>query len=262
MRAAVGQFVVQPMWQDNAGQIIQMMAEASANHTDLLVLPEAILARNPGDPEWGIKTAQQINGPFVSRLLAASRHSALTTVLTILTPAPANKVYNTLLAIRNGQPVAQYHKLHLYDAFGNTESARVTAGTVVPALIDVAGMQVGLMTCYDLRFPEMALALALAGAQVIALPAAWVRGEYKMMHWQTLLAARALDTTCYLLAAGECGSKNCGFSQIVSPLGQTLAGMQSESGIVYAHLDTASLNAVREQLPVLANRRFRAPGLA
>lgn len=64
-------------------------------------------------------------------------------------------------------------------------------------------MKVGLMTCYDLRFPELALAHALQGAEILVLPAAWVRGALKEHHWSTLLAARALDTTCYMVAAGS-----------------------------------------------------------
>ncbi len=71
-------------------------------------------------------------------------------------------------------------------------------------------MKVGLMTCYDLRFPELALAQALQGAEIPVLPAAWVRGPLKEHHWSTLLAARALDTTCYMVAAGSAGTKISG----------------------------------------------------
>ncbi len=70
-------------------------------------------------------------------------------------------------------------------------------GQQIPPVIEVAGLRVGLMTCYDLRFPELALSLALNGAQLLVLPAAWVKGPQKEHHWATLLAARALDTTCY-----------------------------------------------------------------
>ncbi len=97
-------------------------------------------------------------------------------------------------------------------------------GQQIPPVIEVAGLRVGLMTCYDLRFPELALSLALNGAQLLVLPAAWVKGPQKEHHWATLLAARALDTTCYIVAAGECGTRNIGLSRIVDPLGTTLAG--------------------------------------
>ena len=85
-------------------------------------------------------------------------------------------------------------------------------------------MKVGLMTCYDLRFPELALAQALQGAEMPAysLPPGFV-GRSKEHHWSTLLAARALDTTCYMVAAGECGNKNIGKAGFINPFGVTIA---------------------------------------
>lgn len=109
-------------------------------------------------------------------------------------------------------------------------------GQQIPPVIEVAGLRVGLMTCYDLRFPELALSLALNGAQLLVLPAAWVKGPQKEHHWATLLAARALDTTCYIVAAGECGTRNIGLSRIVDPLGTTLAGAGSEPQLIFADL--------------------------
>ncbi|PLN51059.1 hydrolase, partial [Klebsiella pneumoniae] len=154
-----------------------------------------------------------------------------------------------------------YHKLHLYDAFAMQESRRVDPGQQIPPVIEVAGLRVGLMTCYDLRFPELALSLALNGAQLLVLPAAWVKGPQKEHHWATLLAARALDTTCYIVAAGECGTRNIGLSRIVDPLGTTLAGAGSEPQLIFADLSADDLARVRERLPVLRNRRFAPPQL-
>lgn len=262
MKVAVGQFAVQPEWRANAATCIILMQEATGQGARLLVLPEAVLARHNTDPEWGINAAQPLDGEFVAMLLEASRGSGLTTVLTIHTPESDGRVFNTLLAIREGEMIAHYHKLHLYDAFNFQESARVTAGRLLPPLIDVAGMKVGLMTCYDLRFPDLALRLALAGAEVIAMPAAWVRGAHKEHHWATLLAARALDTTCYLVASGECGVKNIGCSRVISPMGVTLAAADEQPALFYAELSAQRLAEVRKQLPVLTNRRFRLPELA
>ncbi|MGP8847504.1 nitrilase-related carbon-nitrogen hydrolase, partial [Enterobacter hormaechei] len=81
--------------------------------------------------------------------------------------------------------VAHYAKLHLYDAFSIQESRNVDAGDAIAPLLDVGGLKVGLMTCYDLRFPELALAHALQGAEILVLPAAWVRGSLKEHHWST-----------------------------------------------------------------------------
>ncbi len=104
-----------------------------------------------------------------------------------------------------GNIVARYAKLHLYDAFAIQESRRVDAGNEIAPLLEVEGMKVGLMTCYDLRFPELALAQALQGAEILVLPAAWVRGPLKEHHWSTLLAARALPVIWW--RRGSAGTK-------------------------------------------------------
>ncbi|HCO8214537.1 TPA: hydrolase, partial [Escherichia fergusonii] len=114
---------------------------------------------------------------------------------------------------------------------------------------------------YDLRFPELALAHALQGAEILVLPAAWVRGALKEHHWSTLLAARALDTTCYMVAAGECGTRNIGQSRIIDPFGVTLAAAAEIPALIIADISAERVRQVRAQLPVLANRRFAPPQL-
>ncbi len=259
MKVAVGQFAVGPEWQKNASTCVGLMAEAVLAGTDLLVLPEAVLARDDNDPDMSVKSAQPVDGRYVEQLREESRKNGMTTVLTLHIPTRQGRAANTLLALRSGEIVAQYQKVHLYDAFSVQESRLVDAGKELAPLLEVAGMKVGLMTCYDLRFPEMALSLALAGAEVIVLPAAWLKGPHKEAHWATLLAARALDTTCYLAASGECGSKNIGHSRVVDPLGVTIAAAAEAPELIFAELRAERVTAVRQMLPVLNNRRFAIP---
>ncbi|WP_144884654.1 deaminated glutathione amidase [Leclercia adecarboxylata] len=261
MYVAVGQFAVTANWQKNAETCVSLMAQAAAQGASLLVLPEALLARDDNDPDLSVKSAQPLDGSFLTMLLAESARNELTTVLTVHVPSTAGRAINTLVALRGGRIVEQYAKLHLYDAFNIQESRLVDAGTKVPPLIEIEGIRVGLMTCYDLRFPEMALNLALAGAEVLVLPAAWVRGPLKEHHWSTLLAARALDTTCYVVAAGECGNKNIGQSRIIDPLGVTIAAAAEGPALLIAEISQQRITLVRQQLPVLRNRRFAPPQL-
>jgi len=162
---------------------------------------------------------------------------------------------------RSAEIIARYAKLHLYDAFNILESTWVDAGGEVAPVIEIAGIKTGLMTCYDLRFPELALTLALQGAELLVLPAAWVRGPLKEHHWATLLAARALDTTCYVVAAGECGNKNIGQSRIIDPLGVTIAAAAEGPALLIAEISQQRITLARQQLPVLRNRRFAPPQL-
>lgn len=261
MLVAAGQFVVTPATEVNAQRCVQMMSEAHRQGASLLVLPEALLARDDNDADLSVKSAQAIDGEFLRSLLAESRTNTLTTVLTIHVPSSPGRAVNTLVVVRGGEVIAHYGKLHLYDAFRIQESRLVDAGNSVPPLIEVDGMRVGMMTCYDLRFPELALSLALQGAELLVLPAAWVNGPLKVHHWSTLLAARALDTTCYLVAAGECGTRNIGHSRIVDPLGVTLAEAGGDSELIFAEVTADFVHEVRAQLPVLLNRRFAPPQL-
>lgn len=261
MKVAVGQFAVTPQVNENAHTCCELMAQAASSGADLLVLPEALLAREDCNPHLAIDKAQLPDGEFMARLLHQSFGSHLTTILTVHVPVKDGRAVNTLFALRDGRIIAEYQKLHLYDAFAMQESLRVNAGNAVPPLIDVAGMKIGLMTCYDLRFPELALTHALNGAQVLVLPAAWVRGPLKEHHWHTLLAARALDTTCWLVASGECGSRNIGQSKIVDPLGVTIASAAETPALFYAELSANRVADVRSRLPVLENRRFAPPRL-
>lgn len=261
MYVAVGQFVVTPEWHKNALTCVNLMKQAGQKGASLLVLPEALLARDDNDPDLSVKSAQPLDGEFLQHLLAQSAGNTMTTILTIHVPSTQGRAVNTLVAIRDGAIVAHYAKLHLYDAFSIQESRLVDPGDNIPPLLEIDGFRIGLMTCYDLRFPELALHLALQGADVLVLPAAWVKGPLKEHHWATLLAARALDTTCYVVAAGECGTKNIGQSRVVDPLGVTIAAAAEAPDLLVAEIKSERIALARQQLPVLLNRRFAPPQL-
>jgi deaminated glutathione amidase len=262
MKVALGQFAVSREWTDNLQTTQNLMRQAARQGADLLVLPEGILARDIADPDLVRRAAQPLDGPFLSAVLALSREMALTTMMTIHVPSTEDgRVWNVLVAIRDGEIIAQYRKLHLYDAFTMKESRNVLPGDGVPPLVEVAGMQVGLMTCYDVRFPELARRLVLDGADVLVLPAAWVKGPLKEAHWNVLVTARALENTCYMVAVGECGERNIGQSLVVDPLGVAIARATEAPALVIAELDPQRISYAREVLPVLQNRCFDRPQL-
>lgn len=261
MKVALGQFAVQRDWQENALTCQDMMDEASRAGADLLVLPEAVLATDITNPDLILEAAQPPDGPFLSQLLSASKDHGLTTVLGMHMPGSERKVFNVLVVIRDGKIVAEYRKLHLYDAFAMQESKRVEAGQAIPPLVEVAGMKVGLMTCYDVRFPELSRRLALEGAEVLVLPSAWGKGPLKEMHWDLLTRTRALENTCYVVAVGECGMRNIGNSMVVDPLGVAISRAAESPALIFAELDPQRIATARAMLPVLDNRRFSRPEL-
>jgi predicted amidohydrolase len=204
MKVALGQFAAANDWQANAETAKDLIRRANAAGCDLLVMPEGILARDIADPQIVLKAAQPLDGPFMQEMTAASAGSDLTIIFCFHVPvAGENRVQNVQVVLRNGEIVSTYRKLHLYDAFAVLESEHVMPGDSIPELVEVAGMKLGLMTCYDVRFPEMARHLALEGAEALILPAAWVRGPGKEHHWETLVTARALENTCYVIAVAN-----------------------------------------------------------
>jgi predicted amidohydrolase len=171
--------------------------------------------------------------------------------------------YNTLVVVGpDGDLRATYRKIHLYDSFGYTESTRLRGGPVEPVVVDVAAADgtttsVGLMTCYDLRFPELGRALVDAGAETFVVPAAWVAGDHKLHHWRTLLAARAVEDVVAVVAAAQGGERYTGHSLVLDPWGTTLAeGDAGEDAVVTAEIDPTAVSRAREVNPSLANRRM------
>ena len=222
---------------------------------DLVVLPEAF-ARDFGEAGSDVGPyAEAADGPFGAELarVAADRGTTLVAGMFERGDDP-DRPFNTLLV--RGAATAAYRKIHLYDSFGYRESDRLTAGPVAPVLVDVGGFRVGLMTCYDLRFPELGRRLVDEGAEVIVVPAAWVAGPRKVDHWRTLARARAIENTCYVVAAGQPGPRYTGHSLVVDPLGDVLVEAGEGEEVLSATLDHDVLTGARRTNPSLANRRL------
>ena len=177
-------------------------------------------------------------------------------------PAGDGRIHNTLVALQDGAIAAVYRKVHLYDAFGYKESDRVLAADPsTPQLLELDGFRIGMQTCYDLRFPETTRWLVDAGADVIALPAEWVPGPLKEYHWNTLLRARAIENTVYVVAADQITPGGSGNSAILDPMGIPLAGLGEAEGVGVAVLERDRLDTVRTINPALTLRRYRVePG--
>ncbi len=224
---------------------------------DLVVFPEAF-ACDFGKPGSDISPfAEDMDGPFVQALTdLAARHEVTVIAGMFERSEDPGRPFNTLAVVGPDGLRSKYRKIHLYDSFGYKESDRLLAGELHPVVVDVDGYQVGLMTCYDLRFPELARELVSKGADLLVVPAAWVAGERKVDHWRTLVKARAIENTVYVAAAGQPGPRYTGHSMIVSPLGDDLGEAEDGDLVVMAPVERAFLDEARSQNPSLANRRF------
>jgi len=128
-------------------------------------------------------------------------------------------------------------------------------GNAPPEVVRTPLGTFGLLVCYELRFPELSRRLALAGADVLLLPAAWVAGALKEHHWTTLLRARAIENTMFVAAADQAGNVFVGRSMLVDPMGIAVAAGGEEPGLVVGDADIERIARVRETLPVLQHRR-------
>ena len=224
--------------------------------TDLLVAPEAF-ARDFGEPGSPLAPyAEPLDGPFVTTVKEAGERTGAAVVAGMFEQSEEpDRPFNTLVLNWSGS-LTTYRKIHLYDAFGQRESEIVSAGPTEPVLAEVGGLQLGLMTCYDLRFPELARALSAAGAEVLVLPSAWVAGPGKVGQWQTLLRARAIENVAWVVAAAQPGPRYCGHSAVIAPTGDVVVEAGEGEELLTAEIDLDSVRVARERNPALTLRRM------
>ncbi|MGK2851939.1 MAG: carbon-nitrogen hydrolase family protein [Candidatus Limnocylindrales bacterium] len=247
----------------NIERAVALTDTAAAAGARFVALPEYLQFRGPDD---GFRaSARPIPGPFTEAFAEVARRQGVWVLIGSLaeTSADPERPYNTSVLIGpDGAIAATYRKVHLFDVAVDagpvdTESARVTAGAA-PVRADVDGVRVGLTICYDLRFPELYRTLALAGAEVLTVPANFTERTGRD-HWEVLLRARAIENGAYVLApsqiGGPPGSPAYGRSMIVDPWGTVVAQAADEVAIITARIETDRVAAVRRQIPVLANRR-------
>lgn len=237
-------------------QVIAERLDSLGDDVDLVVLPEGAM-HDFGGPEHDLAAAAEpLDGAFVS-LLGEHARRLDATIVAGMFEATDGLPFNTLVVIDpDGSLRTTYRKVHLYDSFGYRESDRLAPGAVATTTLDLAGLRIGLMTCYDLRFPELARALALEDVDVLVVPAAWVAGEHKLHHWRTLLAARAIENTVYVLAPAQGGERYTGHSMALDPMGLVLGEAGEDDDTVIVQIDRDAVREVRDVNPSLSNRRM------
>ncbi|HET6818762.1 MAG TPA: carbon-nitrogen hydrolase family protein [Mycobacteriales bacterium] len=261
MRVAVVQFLAGEDKAHNLARLGELVGQAAALGATLVVAPECSMhgfgsADTPLAP-----VAEPLDGAFVTGLKkCASRHS-VTVVAGMFEPVEgdAARAYNTVVAVGpDGELIGRYRKQHLFDALGWFESKRLEAGSVDERLVfDCGEFTVGVMTCYDVRFPELARVLVDEGVDLIALPSAWVGGPLKEHQWSTLVAARAIENVAYVVAADQPPPGFAGRAMVVDPFGVVLASLAEEEGVAVADVDPERVDRCREKMPSLEHRRYR-----
>ncbi|GGP16264.1 carbon-nitrogen hydrolase family protein [Nonomuraea glycinis] len=254
-RIALCQIPVSPDPVANLTRVREALARAEG--ADLAIFPEATLTR------YGRRIselAEPLDGPFVSGVSEAAREHGLAVIAGTFEPGEG-RVYNTAVAIdRDGAIKGVYRKIHLFDSFGAKESELVAPGAE-PTVVELAGIRVGLVICYDVRFPELTRALVDRGAEMFAVIAAWGSGPLKEDHWVTLARARALENTMWTAAVGQAPNPaeatdgyGVGHSMLIDPLGVVRADLGATPGVQVVELDQEATAPIRATLPCLEHR--------
>jgi predicted amidohydrolase len=252
----------------NLGLVEEYTRRAADAGASLVLFPEATMCRF-GVPLAPI--AEPLDGSWASAVRAIAERAGIVVVAGMFVPAEedsadsAGRVTNTLIATGPGVDT-HYDKIHLYDAFGFTESDTIAPGHE-PVMIKVDGdsgpVNVGLTLCYDVRFPELYVELAQRGAQLITVHASWGTGPGKLEQWTLLARARAVDTTGFVAAVDQAypgdelaaaGPVGVGGSLVASAVGEVLASAGADPQLLVSDLDLDAAQKTRETIAVLRNR--------
>ena len=259
MKVAVVQFKASINKEENLKKIISYISKASSKNATLCAFPEFMMlyTKSSQTAKELTSLSETINGNFILTIAKAAKENHIQVVGSFYEKSKKNnRVYDTSFVINHlGKVISTYRKIHLYDALGFKESNKMIAGSKIAKPVDTSIGKIGMMICYDLRFPEMSRALALAGSEVLIAPSAWVKGPMKEEHWITINKTRAIENGCYVIAPAQVGNIYCGRSLVVDPYGKVLLDMKKKQGISFVNIDLKKVKEIRKILPLLKNRR-------
>jgi nitrilase len=255
---------------DNISDIEQQLLTLEQTQQQLVLLPECCLFFGGKDQEQlTLAKANEESHGLKTKLAALAKKyniylvAGSIPVLSKLSDKFTNSCY---VFSPDGETLGDYDKIHLFDVAVEDneknyfESRYVKAGEHI-SVVDVAGINVGLSICYDLRFPELFRQLCQQGAKIITVPSAFTRVT-GAAHWQTLIQARAIENQVYIIAADQegvhsNGRETWGHSMIISPWGEILTQLDTGKGIICAEYQEEELNKVRKAMPVNTHNRFK-----
>jgi predicted amidohydrolase len=258
-KVAIVQFKASTNKNKNLETILNYIKKASKQGAKLCAFPEFMMfyTTSSQTPTQLAMLAEKINGPFVTYVAKAAKKNSIQVVGTFYEKSnKKNRVYDTSFLVNNsGKIISKYRKIHLYNALGFRESDKMIPGSKIAKPIQTRIGKLGMLICYDLRFPEMSRTLALSGSEVLVVPSAWVKGKMKEEHWITINKTRAIENGCYVIAPDQVGNIYCGRSVVVDPYGKILLDMKKRQGIGFVNISLDKVRQTRKILPLLKNRR-------
>lgn len=239
-------------------QVESFVERAASKGAQLVAFPENLMHPRELSANELARLAEPLDGPFARGVCSIARKYGMWVAFTMNELNPSGSIgqppYNTTaLSNADGEICGAYRKCHLYDAHGVYESERLSPGDELCKPVRTPFCTVGMGICYDLRFPEVARVLSLGGCDLLLFPAAWHDGPNKLLHWKTLLRARAIENECFVAGVCHEGSRYVGESFVFDPTGNELIGGNDE--ILVCDIDIDAVRAARDAMPVFSHRR-------
>lgn len=249
----------------NAAHVSSAIAQAASNGAQVITTPEMTNFLSKSKAEAFSRARTEGEDPVLAAAIeSAKAHQVWVHLGSLCIALSETQLLNRSFVIDpDGQIAARYDKLHMFDVdLGGGESYKESAiyrKGEHAVTTDMCGAAWGLSICYDLRFPSLYRMLAKAGAGILLVPAAFTQPTGDA-HWEVLLRARAIETGCYVLAAGqtgthESGRKTHGHSMIIDPWGKIVDSLERAPGILYAALDLEQVEEARRKVPALDHGR-------
>lgn len=246
----------------NIEHAIQLIKKASSNGAKLITLPE--MFNTPYDNSKFIEYCEEeTTSKTLNSMRDIAREENIYLQSGSIPEKESNHLYNTAYLINpKGKIIGKHRKMHMFDIDTDnmkfTESDTLTPGDSVTT-IKTPLANISIAICYDIRFPELWTLMNKNNTDIILLPGAFNKTTGPL-HWETLIKARAIDNQCYVVATSPSQIENpyyvaWGHSMIVNPWGKIIAKAHENEEILYANITQSSLNSVRNQIPVLTNRR-------
>lgn len=257
MKVAAAQFAPAGDVEANLAVVDAMAAQAAAAGARLVIFPEETMI--PSDQAPSLRETAEEHWPgFLAGVREIAARHRIAVIAAGYEGSGTALPYNTIVAVDDaGEPLGRYRKMHLYDAFDYRESQQIMRGEEAPCVVRVGDFNVGLVNCYDVRFPEFTRLLVEMGADLLAVSAAWVKGPLKEDHWATLLRSRAIENTSWVVASSSTTPGCIGLSMAVDPLGVVRSALGEErQGLLVVEADREQVDSARTRLPVLRNRRI------
>ncbi len=248
-----------PDKEETIKKIEKYSQQASQQKSNLIVFPEIFMFYSPPEESKDIRSvkAEYLHGEYVEKVRNIARKNNIYIITGVYEKVKGkSKIFNTVIIVNGeGNLIGVYRKTHLYDAFNFKESDIYLSSDNKLSLFKIGSFKVGIMVCYEIRFPEIARTLALKGADAIIVPSAWVRGYNKEDQWITLVRARAIENTLYVLTANQIGNVFTGITAVSDPMGNLIMRASEEEEMITTDISKERIKNVRKLVPVLKQRK-------